>query len=124
MLLKQEVDITEEGISLIKDTFKGYKKVELINKISGRCIIHLYPKEDTIDEHSDNLNGYIDAVLFEAKIYDCRNLEYCTVRDRDSVYSSVPYETRIFKDLSTMLIFDGGVKIEYFTDINISALKR
>jgi len=118
-----EIDIMKESYEYIQKTFSQYTETDdPINKIEERAIIHLYPKEDTYDENG-GLNGYTDALFFEGVIYDTKNMIfYRSKRKHDAVRSAVPTETRAFKDLSTMIIIDGGVTINYLQEINVHKL--
>lgn len=103
--------------------FKDYKEVKKpIEEIKGRCIIHIYPKKDTYEEDGE-LYGYYDALLCEMHIYDCNNEIVYKTKYHDSIYLDVPIGTRIFKDLSTMLVIDGGIILSYGTGLSVYRLE-
>ena len=115
--------IEQESVDYLKEVFKEYKEVDKpLYEIKGRCIIHIYPKKDTYEEDGE-LYGYCDALLCEMHIYDCNNELVYKTQNHDSVYLDVPSGTRIFKDLSTMLIIDGGITISYGTGLSIYRLE-
>lgn len=97
---------------IIKETFSMYKETEKIPEyIKGGCVIHIYPKSDTIVNGIDkDLEGYIDAYNCELHIYDCKNKTVYKSKLHDEVMADAKCKIRIFKDLSTMVIFDEPVK--------------
>jgi len=116
------VQIEQESVDYLKTVFDDYIEVyNPIEEIQGRCIIHIYPKHDTYNIEGE-LNGYIDAILCDMHIYDLNNKVVYKTRYHDSILLNVPCETRIFKDLSTMLIIDGGVEIVYGTGLSVYKL--
>lgn len=83
-----------------------------ILEIYDRAIIHIYPTKDTINDKNDESTGYTDSLEFTAKIFDVKNriyyeTEYC---DNIIIIELSPI-VKVFKDQSTMLVFDCGVKI-------------
>lgn len=117
-----KVPIEKESVEYLQKVFKDYKEVNKpIEEIKGRCIIHIYPKRDTYEENGE-LSGFCDALLCEMHVYDCKNKLVYKTQNHDSVYLGVPSETRIFKDLSTMLVIDGGVQLLYCTGLSVYRL--
>ena len=115
-----KVQIEQESVDYLQEVFKEYKEVDKpLHEIKRRSIIHIYPKKDTYGE----LYGYCDALLCEMHIYDCEKQLVYKTNNHDSVYLDVPSGTRIFKDLSTMLIIDGGITISYGTGLSIYRLE-
>ena len=118
-----KVQIEQESVDYLQEVFKEYKEVDKpLYEIKRRCIIHIYPKKDTYEEDGE-LYGYCDALLCDIHIYDCDNKLFYKTQNHDSVYLDVPSGTRIFKDLSTMLIIDGGVTLSYGTGLSIYRLE-
>lgn len=108
------VSISNDSLQLIKDVNSMYKEVDKpIEYVNGRCIIHLYPMKDTMLDGEDNLTGYMDAMLFKIVVCDVDKRIKYTREYVDSVSADFGYGTRIFKDLSTMMIFDKSCEISY-----------
>jgi hypothetical protein len=109
--MKIEVTHHKDSEYLINQTFEMYAETnEFPYTIEGRCIIHLYPESDTITD--DGLEGYQDAMNCKLAIFDCeRRVVYYSKRMHDSVFLLVPSSVKVFKDLSTMIIIDGGVNL-------------
>lgn len=110
--MKIEVLLHKNSKKQIKDTLSAYSKVETIPHVSTieRCIIHMYPYEDTMQEDSE-LNGYADALNFEAHIYDTKKSTVYKSKFHDSIFIDTFCETKYFKDLSTMIVFDKPIKL-------------
>lgn len=126
MKVKQEVKIYKPSeIYLDIDKEYGYKEVEKLNEVKGRCVIHIRSVKDTYasDEEYD-LDGYCDAIFFKAEIYDCENkIVYKPDKLFDGIRTTnIDCQSRIYKDLSTMYIFDKPVKIEYWQCLEIMSL--
>lgn len=118
-----KVQIEKESVEYLQEVFKDYKEVnKRLDEIKGRCIIHIYPKQDTYEEDGA-LYGFCDALLCEMHIYDCEKQLVYKTNNHDSVYLDVPCGTRIFKDLSTMLIIDSGITISYGTGLSVYRLE-
>lgn len=110
--MKIEVPHSADSERFIKKTFKGYKyEKELPDSIDGRCIIHMYAKEDTMINGKNNLTGFIDAYNCDVKIYDVRKQTYYESNYTDGITIDVPCSVKIFKDLSTMIVVDGGINL-------------
>ncbi|WP_029517984.1 hypothetical protein [Paenibacillus polymyxa] len=108
--MKLEVDITKNSEEYIKETFSSYEEIfESPKAIMNRCVIHIYPHEDTSSEDGV-LNGYTDALNFKVHIYDTGNNTVYKTKFHDQIDSNLPCRTRIFKDLSTMIIYDKPVR--------------
>lgn len=111
MNVKIELPIHNESIEYLNllelDKYKELNK--LPQNIKGRCVIHIYPYEDTNDG-SDCGKGFIDAFNCELHIYDEDNKSVFKTKGHDEINVRVPCKVRIFKDLSTMLIIDTPVK--------------
>lgn len=112
--MKIEVPHSKDSEDYIKRVFSSYKEVsEAICKPKGRCVIHMYPFEDTMIDGQDDLHGYIDAYLCELRVYDVvENTVYKYVCS-DAIHSEVGCSVKVFKDLSTMLTFDRPISIGY-----------
>lgn len=118
-----KIPIEQESIEYLEKVFKDYKEVNKpIEEIKGRCIIHIYPVEDTYNSKGE-LRGYCDAILCDMHVYDCKNEIVYKTNNHDSVSINAPCQTRIFKDLSTMLIIDGGVQLMYCTTLSVHELR-
>lgn len=128
MKVKQEVKIYKPSeIYLDIDKEYGYKEVEKLNEVNGRCVIHIRPVKDTYssDEEYD-LDGYCDAIFFKVEIYDCENrLVYKPNKLFDGIRTiNVDCQSRIYKDLSTMYIFDNPIRIEYWQCLEVACLQQ
>lgn len=97
-----------------------YKKVDKLwsGKIK-ECIIHMYPKEDTLNGNGE-LCGYCDSLFFDMVIYNEDTMEYYVLNNRDALNINVKTETRIFKDLSTMIICREPAMFNVHQDVTIS----
>lgn len=106
-------NINEEGI-FTGNSDNKYTKLDsskdIEGKIINRAIIHMSPMHDTTSEEG-SLYGYCDALFFKIVIYNTDTMEYYSLNNRDAVNIEVPTETRIFKDLSTMIICRKPCKI-------------
>ena len=112
------IKISEKSKKMINEVFSRYKEVELPSildgiKIDGRTIIHTYPTSDTQDDNDDELDGFIDALLFDVHIFDVdKSLVYKSKgHDRIDYYGFNIISQEVFKDGSTMIIIDTPVKI-------------
>lgn len=109
--MKVEVKHHPDSEKFIKETFNAYKEIDELPKFIENCIIHIYPKSDTIVNGIDNdLEGYIDAYNCELHVYDCKNKTVYKSKLHDEVMADAKCKIRIFKDLSTMVIFNEPVK--------------
>lgn len=110
MIVKQEIDLHEDSLLDIEFLKANYTEAsEMPKQIEGRCIIHMYPISDTRDG-SKSLAGYHDSINCRYNIYDC---DLCTVYKtnlKDRLSPKMPCRISIYKDLSTMVIIDGGCK--------------
>lgn len=119
--MRMEVPISKDSEDYIMRVLKDYNSVDdRIQQIEGRCLIHLYPKEDTMINGKDELHGYIDAMLCEMYVYDTKRMEKYYYGWVDQVDSEVPCRVRVFKDLSTMLIFDKPIDILYGSSTTVT----
>lgn len=111
--MKIEVPHGKESEKYIKDTFAmyTYSDERVPNHINGLCIIHMYPKEDTMINGSDELTGYTDAYSCDVRIYDVKNRICYNADYTDAIDIDVPCKVKVFKDLSTMIEIRGGVDI-------------
>ena len=112
----EQVKICNKSNKLIEETFSVYVKKELkwssFLEIKDRAIIHIYPTKDTINDKNDESTGYTDCLEFTAKIFDVKNrVCYETEHCDNIIIMELSPIVKIFKDQSTMLIFDNGVKI-------------
>ena len=122
--MKIEIPISKVSEQYIKDTLSRYIEIEDMPKqITGRCIFHMYPYQDTTDENG-GLVGYQDAILFNLHIYDIDNMTVWKTSNKDSLDIDVPCKTRIFKDLSTMVVIDGGVKLHSFQAFEVCRIGK
>jgi hypothetical protein len=108
-------NINEDGI-FTGNSDNKYTKLDstknIENKVINRAIIHMIPTHDTTSEEG-NLYGYCDALFFKIVVYNTDTMEYYSLNNRDAVNIEVPTETRIFKDLSTMIICRKPCKIDF-----------
>jgi len=113
---KQEIKLHEDSYEYIKNTFGQYTQVDKVdNPLKlDKCILHLYPIEDTI-EGNDNLKGYHDSLLFKLVIYDPINLyKYKAYTNHDAIHlQCLDCKIKYFKDLSTMIVIEEPVKINW-----------
>lgn len=116
--IKQEVKIYHQSIEHLNiiDTY-GYTECKNeLEEINGSCIIHISPKKDTfIDDNKEDLIGYCDSIMFDMTVFDVDNRIYYK---SDSLYDSIVIEnikvqSRIYKDLSTMYMFNKPIHIMY-----------
>lgn len=117
------IKLHEQSIDYLNSVFKRYKKEE--NHERGitldKCVIHLYPIKDTYDENG-NLSGYADSLFFRADIYDIVNFKKYSHEYHDSILfmNDTPHPIiKIFKDGSTILHFEQGIGLTFFTSISI-----
>lgn len=103
----------------IDETFSKYKEVEEpIEIVNKRCVIHMYPKTDTTPD-DDIVDGYVDAFNCEVHVYDVeKKIKYIS-ECHDDIQIDKRCGVRIFKDGSTMITIDGGVRIYYYHSIDI-----
>jgi len=129
LYVENKIQISKESLQHINnDFFKGYNgHIYKLNekwkdKNINKCLIHLYPKCDTYEiDNIDNesgydLCGYLDSLLFNVIIYDGDLMEYHMIGVKDNIQiSKVKSQTRIFKDLSTMIYFKQPVYIQIYS---------
>lgn len=92
------------------DTYKEYHALEVFN------LIHMYPKELAYP------NGYYDSRFFDLVLFNEEIKEKRTVEGRDGIYFNNETKiklARIFADGSTLIKFDGYVKIKIFQCVEI-----
>lgn len=121
MIITNEVALHQNSVNYAKETFEQYTEVDSMRYVENP-IIHMYPKEDTYEENGE-LNGYIDALFFEAHIYDTKNM---TVWKSKKLHDGImPYadlnvsQIKVFKDLSTMIVLHGKYQISRSTAMSI-----
>lgn len=126
--MKIEVPISKDSEEYISKVFSAYEEVdEPITEINRKCVLHLYPKEDTVIEGEDNLKGnlkgFIDSMLCELHVYDVGNGKVYKHRYCDGLFINgvLSQSTRIFKDLSTMVIISEPVDISYYTSVEVES---
>lgn len=121
MNIEQKIQIYKPSIKYLDliDTYE-YKEVKSeINKIKGTCIIHMMPKMDTyLSDNKDDLIGYCDSIMCEIKVFDVDNGTYYKGKSLfDSIIiENIYVQSRIYKDLSTMYIFNKPIDIMYGCD--------
>lgn len=121
MEINKNIKLYGDSKELIhEDFFKGnkgheYQLVEDCTKdIINHCIIHIYPYSDTYDENGE-LNGYADALLFKAIIYNLDTMECCVLTNKDAIdIGKIKTKIRIFKDMSTLIEFRESVYIDRY----------
>src|SRR5699024_5618290 len=115
MKVKQEVKIYKTSeIYLDIDKEYEYKEDEKLNEVKDRSVrnMKIVKEKNNSDEEYD-LDRYCDAIFFKAEIYDCENkIVYKPDKLFDGIRTTnIDCQSRIYKDLSTMYIFDKPVKI-------------
>lgn len=101
----KDIKLHQRSLKYIEDTFKKYHKVnsrEELGDFTTRCIIHLYPEADTCLEDG-SLNGFIDALDCNAKIFNCATKKYYEYGLVDSISCDIVSNIKVFKDGSTMI---------------------
>jgi hypothetical protein len=77
-----------------------------------RTVLHYYAVADTMADEHEFDSGYEDALLVEVHAYHVpTQTKYVLQNYHDEVEMHCPVRMRIFKDGSTMLIFDVGIRI-------------
>lgn len=118
--MKIEIPISLESQKYVDYLTKTYTETDEVPKrINGRTLIHIYPKEDTIEDGSDDSHGFVDAFNCEIHIYNTENMTVFKTKRHDQVEMSVPCNVRIFKDLSTMLIIDTPVTFGLYQSLEV-----
>lgn len=121
-MIKQKIEVdlydsSNEYLNFEKECGYVETKEAIKKNEKGRCIIHTTPVRDTYSSDEDEvLIGFCDALLFKVKVYDCKNkLVYSPDRlfDNISFLNGVICQTRIYKDLSNMYIFNAPIGINY-----------
>jgi hypothetical protein len=116
------IKLHQNSIDFLESVFNPYKEEILTDEtIIKNPIIHMYAEEDTYDDDG-TLNGYIDSLFFKADIYDPSNgIKYSGkgLHDSISFYDINPWQVRIFKDGSTMVLFHGECTIGRLTTLCI-----
>lgn len=114
MIIKNEIELHQNSVDYVKETFSRYIEVYDLSKRIKNPIIHIYPVEDTFDKDG-SLNGYTDALFFKIHVYDTENM---TVYKGEKLHDGIlPFKNinvsqiKIFKDLSTMLVLRGNYHI-------------
>ena len=122
--MKIEIPISKISEQYIKDTFNKYTKIDTMPKrVTGRCIFHMYPYQDTTNEDG-SLQGYQDAMLFNLHIYDTGNMTVWETSCKDALDIDIPCNVRVFKDLSTMVVIDGGVELHSFQAFEVCRIGK
>lgn len=112
--------INEEGVFIGNPNYT-YSKVpikQIENTIIDKAIIHMIPTHDTTDEEG-SLTGYCDSLFFRIVVYNTDTMEYCTLENRDAINFHIKTETRIFKDLSTMIICKEPCRIGFSQAVSV-----
>jgi len=126
MITKRKIKISQDSEKYIKE-LEGYEEVDnLASILYGKTIFHIYPKRDTLT-NAGHSRGFVDAIESKVVIYNSqenKKIKYESKRLHDEVASNVPIRTRIFKDLSTMLIIECPIYVELNQNINISGYER
>ena len=118
-LIQDEIELHSDSVEYMK-ILDTYKEVEDVPEYFQSPIVHLYAKEDTCDS-SGSVNGYTDALFFECKAYDTvKKTVYTSKQLHDAIdfYEVVPSQVKIFKDGSTLVKFNGDVKLGFLQAIN------
>lgn len=112
-----DIVLHNDSINFLETVFQQYNRVEQDdNMVFKNPLVHIYPLEDTRDS-SGELNGFHDALFFEARIYDPYKKEYAISKYNDSLDTLEADITavRIFKDGSTLVEFRGFYKFGNLT---------
>jgi len=118
--MKIEIPISHQSQKQINYLTKNYTETkEVPEKINGRTLIHIYPKEDTIEDGTDDSRGFVDALNCEIHIYNTDNMTVFKTKRHDQIEMRVPCNVRIFKDLSTMLIIDTPVTFGIYQSLEV-----
>lgn len=114
------VDLNYKSEEMIQEVYDRYdEEKEIPNELEGRTIIHLYPKEDTVDENGE-ASGFIDSLFFNFNIFNIfTGKVYKRYGHYDELVLDVPCRIRAFKDLSTMVIIDSPIKISDTQSVTI-----
>ena len=118
MNVEQKIQIYKPSVKHLDiiDTYQYKESKELIEKVTGTCIIHMIPKMDTyLSDDENDLVGYCDSMMCEVIVFDIDNRIYYK---EDSLFDNirienVNVETRIYKDLSTMYLFNKPIELMY-----------
>lgn len=122
--MKIEIPISRDSEQYITKIFAQYEQVyKPIKHIKEKCVLHLYPKEDTMIKGKDNITGYIDSMLFELYVFDVaeRKVYKHKFCDAINVNGVLSQQVKIFKDLSTMIVIEEPVKINYYKAVEVEA---
>lgn len=125
VLQRDEINLHKDSVDYLEEVFNRYSDGGLVgNNIVEKPIIHLYAKEDTTNVEGD-LNGYDDALFFEAHIYDTKNEIKYTTRLHDSVDvgDTDIWQVKIFKDGSTMMQFYENYKFGNTTTLSMYKIR-
>jgi len=118
--IKQEIEITQQSEDYIKEVLSWYTETTKQPKpFKGRTIIHIYPKEDTI-EPNGNLKGFIDTFMSNVHIYNTVDKTVYKINNKDNVEVNVPCQVKIFKDLSTIIVIDKPIRFGWFQSLEIN----
>lgn len=100
----KEIKLHENSKKYLSNVFKDYKEVKEYTSHNGTTVIHMYPKYDTWDLNTDELEGYIDAMLCEVHIYNLTDMTVYKSKYHDAIYfTNISVSTKVFKDFSTMI---------------------
>jgi hypothetical protein len=121
MIIKNEIELHQKSVEYIKETLGQYTEVDSLDTVENP-IIHIYPIKDTYDKDGE-LDGYIDALFFEAHIYDTKNMKVCKSKKlHDGIMPFADLfipQIKVFKDLSTMIVLHGKYNIGRYTAMSI-----
>lgn len=124
--MKIEVPVCQRSIKMMEQIFSRYTDVSTKpSVVTGKCIIHMYPCEDTINDEDDSSIGFVDALRFRMNIYDVtNNTVYKGACYNDNINLEVAAHVQIFKDLSTVIAIPGGCSFRYGQSVDVTAVKQ
>lgn len=112
--MKLEVPSSKRSQEIIRGCDLRYNKTEDCPvMIRRKCYLHIYPKEDTLQDSGSRL-GMFDSYLSEIHIFNTdNNTVFVMPRlyDNVSIQVAKPISVRYFKDLSIFVEVPGTVKI-------------
>ena len=125
MIVKRQINLNQKSKHYLRE-LENYEEVDTLPSILyGKTIFHIYPKRDTLNRGISR--GFEDAIESKVIIYNSdmiKHIKYQSKRLHDEVASNVNVRTRIFKDLSTMLIINEPIKVELGQSIKILGYEK
>lgn len=121
VLQREEIALHKDSVEFLAQVFDSYEDGKLNSSaVVKNPIVHLYATKDTKNEDGD-LNGYNDALFFDAHIYDTVNdIKYVeTQHDSVDIGEATMSQIKIFKDGSTMMLFFGDYKFGNTTTLSM-----